>query len=452
MKINNSLLAFFCCLICMAGKSQVPATPVIHYAHQEFKEGTTVHSLRKLAIAQGISPRVCKPGAGQAAEKIAVLFKGDWLDITNEVFVSHPGVNFSRIAEKGNKDWGAQFSFMFPPYTGPAVLVEFQVLNNAMVGTHGVHLRRPNLTGGKDETVFYLEVVDMVRIHSIKFKKTGTVDFRSTGRSGETGTVLITGQNLDRISGFTGTGPLRNVAINAKTATSITLTATLGAKGKLGYTELMNVATPAGLKNLEYPVAETSIYTNLAPGELEITQAASVTATTCTDLQSVNTTVTGGSASSSPGEPNLQISFENVLKSSGSILLDVEKASYGLCPAGTVRGTTKITAIPDLTVRITNTGAVASRATALYICTIENSNFIQPESVTIPALGPGSFTTVVISRVENRVRSVINASGLCERSASGAEGVNRWTDLGLKVSLYNRISNGNLQARNSTIR
>lgn len=438
------LLLFFWAQI---GESQTPASPVINYAHQQFEEAGHPHSTRKLSVAQGISPRVCKPGPGQSSEKIEIMFKGHWLDFTRKVQISNPGINFSQFVEQGNKDWGVAFSEMYPPYNGPAVVVEFELTNSAMVGTYGIHLRRPNALGGWDENVFYIEVMDVVRIHDIKFKKSGEAVFRSSGREGETGEVIIQGQNLDRITGFTATGPFRNVAVISRTPLRMNLAVTLGPKGIVGYNAFMSMALPGGLKNIEYPLSQLNINTGLRFGEMEILRAASANSTTCNFLQSLNTTLTAGTVNPAP-EPNLQLSFINGFTTGSTTSMPIseaEKSQFSLC---TTTGRPSTTTIPALTVRVTNSGNGASSPTTLYLCTAGNSNFSSSVNFNVPALGPGSFVNFSVPRLENRVVTLLNASGVCVRQVSSESGIGLWSDAGIQASLYNRISNGNLQARN----
>lgn len=205
-KILYLLFALLCNKI---GVSQTPDGPLINSASQVFLENGNFHSERFLAVSQYISPRVIRPGAGNLAEKVIVMYIGHWLDITDEVVVTAPnsnvtsGVTFSRILEKKNGPCNTIYTnhaSVLPNYNGAHVVVEFMVTKDAAIGTHTVKLRRPRAGFGKDESIpFYLEVMNEERIHTIKFRKDGDDIFKSSARKNETGVVSISGQNLGSI-------------------------------------------------------------------------------------------------------------------------------------------------------------------------------------------------------------------------------------------------------------
>jgi hypothetical protein len=257
MKNIKFLLVAFVCLICTAGKSQVPQSPIINFAMQVFKQNGEFIYSKQLIVSQNISPRVMKPGHPNATEKVRIMFIGNWLDITNEVKVFGPGSSSSKGVtalsdfRKGNNGIGnAVKGEVINNYKGPYLEVNFLIASDAAVGTHRVSLRRPRLGLGYDETIFYIEVYDVVRIHSIKFSN----DLLSTGKKNQRGKITIFGQNLNRITSLGNCGgKLSNITDFQKSDNKITCIATLANTGKIDYAEIMNSVTPGGLIHSEYP-------------------------------------------------------------------------------------------------------------------------------------------------------------------------------------------------------
>lgn len=257
MKKNNCLLALLICFIYTTGKSQVPESPIINYAYQLFKQNGTLISRNVLVISQNISPRVMKPGHPNATEEVHIMYIGNWLDITNEVKVFGPnstipkGVTALSNFSKGNNGVGSPITGeVINNYKGPYVTVKFLIASDAAVGTHTVKLRRPRIGLGYDETIFYIEVYDVVRIHSIRFAN----ELLRTGKKNQRGKITISGQNLNSITSIGNcNGKLSNIADFQKSANQITFTATLAQIGRIDYADLMNSVTPHGLINAEYP-------------------------------------------------------------------------------------------------------------------------------------------------------------------------------------------------------
>ncbi|MGB3006029.1 MAG: hypothetical protein WBC06_05955 [Chitinophagaceae bacterium] len=460
-KILYLLFALLCNKI---GVSQTPDGPLINSASQVFLENGNFHSERFLAVSQYISPRVIRPGAGNLAEKVIVMYIGHWLDITDEVVVTAPnsnvtsGVTFSRILEKKNGPCNTIYTnhaSVLPNYNGAHVVVEFMVTKDAAIGTHTVKLRRPRAGFGKDESIpFYLEVMNEERIHTIKFRKDGDDIFKSSARKNETGVVSISGQNLgsirlDRnINRLNENGFFSNISDPYVSDNYITFRATLIKTGNIGYDQIM----PANLKNAEYPKGGY-LRNNIIvyPGILDVNpERVQTVSTTCEPLPpGVRTPISGNP----PPQPRLTISFLNAFKSYGDVLKASEVAAFSLCPANNILNETKITTISNqLIVRVQNAGAGASSATTLYICTLGNSNFNPVTNVNVPALGPGGIFEFPIPRRENRVISIIASIGSpCVRGRSGLQGINRWSDLGVQASLYYRTIAGSFEV-NSTVR
>ncbi len=257
MKKSSCILTLLICLICSTVKSQVPESPIINYAYQHFKQNGTYVSRNILVISQNISPRVMKPGHPNATEEVSIMYVGNWLDITSEVKVTGPnaaipkGVTALSNFKKGNNGVGGPVTGeVISDYKGPYVTVSFLVASDAAVGTHTVSLRRPRLGLGYDETIFYIEVYDVVRVHSIRFSNS----LSRTGKKTQRGKITISGQNLNRITAIGNCGgKLSNITNLQKSDNQITFTATLAQTGRIDYADLMNSATPQGLINVEYP-------------------------------------------------------------------------------------------------------------------------------------------------------------------------------------------------------
>jgi hypothetical protein len=251
------LLSLAFIFLSIALKAQTPQTPIINYATQYFpsiaNNGNT--NQYRLVISQNISPRVFKALHPSSSEIVKIMFIGNWLDITDEVVVTGPGVNSPRgvtagIPRGGNKRViSTGLNAIYPDYTGAYTIVEFNVASDATVGTHTVRLRRPRFGVGKDETVFYIEVYDAIRIHSIRFSNGG-----ATAQYNTSGFISIKGDNLDRITSIGNCGGLlSNISNFQKTNKLITFNATLVRRDILNYEILMNSVTPSNLKNVEYP-------------------------------------------------------------------------------------------------------------------------------------------------------------------------------------------------------
>ena len=241
--------------------AQTPQTPVINWATQKIGNNEL-----RLAVSQSISPRVFRAAHPNNTEKVQIMFLGNWLDITDEVVVTGPGVSSPRgvtagSVSGGNKRYDSPWpGAVYKGYTGAYTIVDFWIASDAAVGTHTVKLRRPRLGLGKDETVFYIEVYDAVRIRSIRYKTTfnsPSEAARSQVRLNATGTLIISGDNLNKIDSIgTANGMLSNVRILSKTSSQITASATFSKIGYLDYATLMNAVFPANLKNAEYPLQE----------------------------------------------------------------------------------------------------------------------------------------------------------------------------------------------------
>lgn len=266
MRSKNLVLFFLCCLCFTSNNAQTPQSPIINWAMQYFSPSTGSDVRHNLVISQGISPRVFKPYHPSGSEKVTIMFIGHWLDITDEVVVTAPGVSGPRgiVASSisgGNRFFDSRFvpNSVFRSYNGAYTMVDFVVSSDAAIGTHTVRLKRPRLGPGKDEAVFYIEVYDAVRIRSIRYSN----NLSTRVSMGNRGKVIIDGDNLDRIDSIGSVnGMLTNIINFTKTPTRITFTATFSKKGYLGYAALMNSVYPARLKNIEYPTQFDNIKDN----------------------------------------------------------------------------------------------------------------------------------------------------------------------------------------------
>lgn len=250
MKMKQHLLWLIFLISSLWAKAQAPQTPVVNWAVQYFQNMIPYELVR----SQNISPRVMKPAHPSPSEKIVIEFIGNWLDITDEVIVTGPGVSSSRGVTAGSirgangQSRSNAISPVIRYYNGPYVRVEFFLASDAALGTHTVRLRRPRLGMGKDEAVFYIEVYDVVRIHDISMGNHETVN------KGYRATVRIKGSNLDRITSIGDcNGMFSNITNFQKSATEISFAATAIKSGILDYTTLMNSVLPINLKNAEYP-------------------------------------------------------------------------------------------------------------------------------------------------------------------------------------------------------
>lgn len=452
-KIISVILSMAIFANCFA---QTPQAKLINYATQTFIIGNGSTLIKNLFVDQDISPRVLKPGPGGATENIEVMFLGHWLDITDEVTISGTGVNLrdnDGNIVKGNGRRTSNES-KFPNYDGTYCIVQFTVDANASVGTHTVRLkRRGGLLGNERHfTEFYLEVTDMVRLHTLKFQKEGTNAATTFANSGDRGTVIVTGYNLNRINGIADSKFFDNPVITSKTAAELRFTTTLGSEGDAGYQDFMsNVRgeTIGDLKNSQYPFKANPYLSMAATTEtmprLDIRRrpVATVAApTSCTPLRSQLTLIV---SDGSLQQPNLQVSFNNGAFT--TIANGIVPAT--LCPADLAAGAERTITVPNLRVLVTNTGNAASNNTNLFICTVTNSNINAIPPVNIPPIGTGSQPfEVPVTRNINTIRIRKNVNGTCTRIVNAANPF--WTDAGVMASIYTQRING-LMADNAQV-
>lgn len=432
--------------------AQTPAGRKIHLAYQSFSG--CFNEERLLTSDQDISPRVLR--ASNNPEKIVIMFLGPWIDITDEVSVSGTGVSFNRFVRKANnsegpKDFSQFFAITPPLYNGAYCTVEFLITDNASFGTHTVKLKRPRFGPGKDETEFYIEVIDAVRIDCIKFVDNGESIARNIATEGESGTVQIAGKNLRKITGINSSNSwFSNISNVSILPNLITFRATIRRNGEFGYTELMSIINNSpGASHPQYPKGTKSqrLETFTYRSSLFITRQRTL-ADACpfftSDLQLV--------AGSLGAQPNLQLAFEGGIFKSGDNLLPADISAFSLCPAGSANGSTANVTIPDLVLRITNQGGAASAPATITVCGLKNSNIGTVSNIQIPALGAGATMTFIIARQENRVAVTKESNTNCRRATPGAGVPVAWNDLGIVASVYTRVTNGrradNIEIRN----
>jgi hypothetical protein len=252
------LLSLLFLLSSIIGNAQTPQTPMINWAVQDFPDvvNNGKPNTYRLSVSQGISPRVIRPVRAGTTEKVRIMFLGNWLDFTDEVVITGPGVSSPRGVSAGRPNGGngpkitsADYKPIFQNYLGVYTAVEFYVSSDAAVGTHTVRLRRPRLGGGKDEAVFYIEVYNLPRIKTIRMDPD-----RSQANVGNAGFIFITGENLSGITSIGNcNGLLRDIANFTNNGTRISFSAKLAKAGILDPYTILNSVTPANYRYAEYP-------------------------------------------------------------------------------------------------------------------------------------------------------------------------------------------------------
>ena len=264
LKVNTTIIIIFISTFLAA---QTPQTPIINWAIQEFPSPSTAttNNNYQLKVSQNISPRVIRPVKAGATEKVKIMFLGNWLDLTDEVVITGPGVTSPRGVTAGSITKANGLYLLngaakpiIQNYIGVYAIVEFYVTNDAAEGTHTVRLRRPRLGPGKDETVFYIEVYKLPRIHRIKIE-VGSVAESSQANIGRVAYFTIDGENLRQMQTIgTCNGLIEILNTPSISDTKIKFQARCKKAGILDALTILTTSFPANYKYAEYPEQMTS--------------------------------------------------------------------------------------------------------------------------------------------------------------------------------------------------
>lgn len=148
----------------------------------------------------------------------------------------------------------------------------------------------------------------------------------------------------------------------------------------------------------------------------------------------------GGGGNPPPQQPDLSVLLLNTFRSANDFSNN-KASTYNLCPR-TTRENPKTTTIPQLTVRVLNSGNAAAAAPFTIAVT---TNGRQTNTFTVNSLNAGATVDFVIPRAESRVCGTLDPTNptVCHRCGSGVIPV--WNDLGIQVT----VDSGNTVAESN---